>query len=746
MTAQIGDTLNGRYRVEALLGIGGMGAVYRAFDILREEPCAVKEFQLRNLPSREETNLHVDGDGTRPRGKKKGRVISREQAAEQFLQEARLLVKLEHPNMPKVTDYFEVRDDYFLVMSLVEGRDLAGLMEERGDQPFPEQQVKEWMAQVMDAVVYCHSRGVVHRDIKPANMILDRNGKTYLVDFGIAKSFQSSGSTPGTGAITPGYSPPEQYGKGQTDFRSDIYSLGATLYAMLTAREPMEATERKRGNEMPTSRQINSAVSSNLDEVIQHAMALHLNDRYKSVDEMRNALGWVGGKSHSTEVESKSSNGKGPAVREELRQVSMEERRKENLASILSLVMGIAGIVLPVFIISIPAIILGTFLKRNHPMTKENRKDFQRAATGQTLGYIGTLMSCLFWGGLVAWKGGLPSWFEPTSTETPTLTSTHTITRTPTRTATQTLAPTLTNTVSPTTLPSPTRGNSWTRQKDGMVMIYIPEGPFTMGTNAVDYENARPEHTVEMDDYWIDQTPVTNAMFQLFIDGGYKTDAERNGFGVVFQPNKVMRQIGGATWLHPRGASTSIGGWDHPVVQVSWNDAMAYCAWVDAAMSLPTEAQWEKAARGPDGRDYPWGDGGVGDDLLNYGDSNLNTWIIDWNNSNPQNQFHPWGYSGNDGFLFTSPVGNYPRGASPYGVLDMAGNVMQWVLDRYEYGYTSQIGQSNPQGPNNPPLRSYRGSWWSRTAEGAYSYIRYGDYPNYTSDYLGFRCTTSRLP
>ena len=721
MTVQIGETLKGRYRVEGPLGEGGMGAVYRAFDILQEQSCAIKEFQLGKLSSDDATHFHEEGDKTRLREKDLP-VNIREKAAEQFLQEARLLLKLEHPNLPKVTDYFEAGGNYYLVMFLVEGHDLDSLMEERGKVPFPEKQVMEWMAQVMNAVAYCHARGVIHRDIKPANVIYDRKGRTYLVDFGIALPKDASGGMPGTSAVTPGYSPPEQYRQDPTDFRSDIYSLGATLYALLTGRDPVDAIKRSKGKAMPGPRQLNPSMSPGMDLAIKRAMSMDINDRFQNIDEMRTALGM------------------------EIHQLPPGDLRA-SAASLASLVLGIAGLFLPVFIISIPPIILG-FLSKKRADGNDNSRDSRFAAIGQKLGYIGIVISCLFWIILTAWrpweKNQAVAVATNTSTIIPSLTSIPTDTLTPTLTVTATLAPTFTKMVPQ---PTPTNSSAWTRQKDGMVMVHIPEGKFTMGTNDGDYEESRPVHEVGMDDYWIDQTDVTNAMFQLFVDSGYITDAQKKGFGEVFQPDKSEVQIGSTNWLHPRGPKTDFGGLDHPVVQVSWNDAMAYCAWVGAGMRLPTEAQWEKAARGTDGRMLPWGDGGMGPDLLNYGDEKLRVWILDWDKTAPASkQVFPWASGGDDGYLFTSPAGHYPDGASPFGVLDMAGNVMQWVFDAYEYGYYSQLGQSNPQGPNSPQLRVYRGGWWARTQEGQYTFIRYGGFPNYTIDYIGFRCAASILP
>jgi formylglycine-generating enzyme required for sulfatase activity len=106
----------------------------------------------------------------------------------------------------------------------------------------------------------------------------------------------------------------------------------------------------------------------------------------------------------------------------------------------------------------------------------------------------------------------------------------------------------------------------------------------------------------------------------------------------------------------------------------------------------------------------------------------------------------PWGSSGNDGYRFTSPVGHYPNGASPYGLMDMAGNVMQWVNDFWSEGYANQKGISNPQGPGNGLQHVYRGGWWSKTEMGNYTFIRNGFPSNFTTDYIGFRCAISSLP
>ena len=242
---KIGEELHGRYRIDALLGEGGMGAVYQAFDWLKQRKVAVKEFLLRNLPSEgdspeiESTQAHR---GSKP--------LTREQALLQFRREAELLSRLTHPNLPEVLDFFTQEDQGYIVMTLIEGKDLYSLIEEH-NAPFPEEQVRKWLEQILNALAYCHSHNVIHRDLKPENLILADDGKIFLVDFGIAKTLGTTSTltTVGATALSPGYSPPEQYaGVGGTDERSDIYSIGAVLYFLLTGKNPVESTMRLAGD------------------------------------------------------------------------------------------------------------------------------------------------------------------------------------------------------------------------------------------------------------------------------------------------------------------------------------------------------------------------------------------------------------------------------------------------------------------------------------------------------------------
>ena len=280
--------------------------------------------------------------------------------------------------------------------------------------------------------------------------------------------------------------------------------------------------------------------------------------------------------------------------------------------------------------------------------------------------------------------------------------------------------------------------------KDGMVQVYVPAGKFLMGSTSADidrvletcvpcrhewFQNEIPQRQVYLDAFWIDRTEVTNAMFAEFVaETGYETDAEKEGGGIVLNLfARDWKLVKGANWQHPRGPTTDIQGLDdHPVVQVNWNDATAYCEW--AGRRLPTEAEWEKAARGTDGRMYPWGNQPPTGNLVNFADSNLGT---------------PMSNRGeDDGYTFTAPAGSYPDGASPYGVLDMSGNVWERVADWYSDTYTRAPAR-NPTGPSSGDHRIIRGGSWSRAAWHVRTAFRYRYSQGNRSSGQGFRCASS---
>jgi formylglycine-generating enzyme required for sulfatase activity len=288
----------------------------------------------------------------------------------------------------------------------------------------------------------------------------------------------------------------------------------------------------------------------------------------------------------------------------------------------------------------------------------------------------------------------------------------------PTPTATQTLSPTSTPALStPTSTatasavpPTATATATATRTAAPPIvaplsgMVHVPAGEFVMGGDEGGSDE-RPVHAVYLDDFYVDKTEVTNAQFAGFLN-------ERGN-----------QEEGGATWLHVEDEACLIAEIDgqyrpkngyesHPVVEVTWHGAVAYCEW--AGRRLPTEAEWEKAARGTDGRTYPWGEG-IDCDRANYG-----------------------GCAGQ-----AIEVGSLPSGASPYGALDMAGNVYEWVLDWYDGVYYAASPSSNPQGPVSGSCRSVRGGSWVNGEKRVGVTARFSNAPDNAINNVGFRCARS---
>jgi eukaryotic-like serine/threonine-protein kinase len=273
-----GEVLRGRYKIQERIGQGGMGSIYLADDMrLKGRQCALKEVEYdRALPE----NI-------------------RQEARDQFLREATILARLDHPNLPKVSDFFSNGPRDYLVMDYVPGKDLrALLLEARRNKVFiPEKDVLSWAEQLANALAFLHAQEppIVHRDIKPSNLKLMPHGLLKLVDFGLVKILAPEEVTITIiqGQGTALYTPLEQYGGSDvhTDIRSDIYSFGATLYHLLTNEAPADARKRFLQPESLVSiRQINPDVSQRTEKAILWAMSLHPDERPENIEEFQQAL------------------------------------------------------------------------------------------------------------------------------------------------------------------------------------------------------------------------------------------------------------------------------------------------------------------------------------------------------------------------------------------------------------------------------------------------------------------------
>jgi len=250
---------------------------------------------------------------------------------------------------------------------------------------------------------------------------------------------------------------------------------------------------------------------------------------------------------------------------------------------------------------------------------------------------------------------------------------------------------------------------------DGMILVHIPAGEFLMGASADDpyaLEDESPAHTVYLDAYWIDRTEVTNAMYARCVSDGGCT------------PPALQSSLERSAYY----AEASCGG--YPVIHVTWDQAQAYCIW--AGRRLPTEAEWEKAGRGTEGRLYPWGDESPTGAMANLCGNEC--------------RMEPRDPVIDDGFADTAPVGFFAEDVSPYGVLDMAGNVDEWVADRGQADYYSVSPEINPSGPTRGDTRVIRGGVFAIIPRGARLTARSFLLPATSSEYTGFRCAAPASP
>ncbi len=256
--------LHGRYVISHLVGKGGMGAVYQVTDLhIPGKLWAIKEMSDAAL----------------------GSATEKAQAVAAFRQEAQLLASLKHPNLPHVVDYFTEGGRHYLVMDFIEGETLDMVLARSGS--LAEGQLLVWAAQLCDVLGYLHGQSdpIIFRDLKPGNVMITPQGQLKLIDFGIARFFKPGQQSDTQPIGTQGYSPPEQYGKGQTDARSDLYSLGVMMHELLTGHDPTQTPFQ-----LPPVRQLNPNVSPQMEQVILQATAMNPHHRFASAEEMKQAL------------------------------------------------------------------------------------------------------------------------------------------------------------------------------------------------------------------------------------------------------------------------------------------------------------------------------------------------------------------------------------------------------------------------------------------------------------------------
>lgn len=660
-----GKQLN-QYQIVAPLGEGGMAAVYKAY-----QPSMERYVALKILPR------HFANDP---------------QFTGRFEQEAKVIASLQHPHILPVFDYGEAEGYTFIVMPFVETGTLSDLLL---GQPLPLEQIQKITAQVGDALDYAHSRGIIHRDIKPSNVLIDERGNCLLADFGIAKMVEGTNQFTQTGGIigTPAYMSPEQ-GLGDTpDGRSDIYSLGVILYEMATggppyhAETPMAVVIKHIHDPLPPPRSTNPQISDSLERIILKSLAKNREERYWTCGEMVHAIQSLddqSGNSESTSIEPS------PVV------ATLIETPVESLPKIDYETP-------PPTPINPPA----------YPTTEQfyqKPKWIPWAIAAAGIFGLGLIVV------LVIWFVSNTFLRQPDDeTDSALLIPTETLSILEIDQSSQTNTPLPATTEAPAHTAIPTQtlesmlgtGDTTMSSVDGAVMVFIPAGEFLLGAGENDPSadvDEIPQVTVYLDAFWIDQFEVTNQQYQTCVNAG------------VCNPPADFESATRFTYYDDRDSA------DYPVINVSWINAADYCQWRDAR--LPTEAEWEKAARGTNGDIYPWGDA-FEDMHSNYCASTILC------PDEPE-----------DGFKDTAPVGSFPTGASPYGVHDMAGNVNEWVADWYDPNYYASLtaGIENPAGPETGAERGIRGGSAGLNATKLRTTNRGSAKPDRYGYYGGFRC------
>ena len=595
-----------------------------------------------------------------------------------FEREAKLLARLIHPNIVKVIDYGEYEGRPYLVMPYLPGGTLKKVL---GKQTAWQESFK-LLIPITEALDYAHSQNMIHRDVKPSNILLTQRGQPMLADFGIAKILDLGGAPELTGTSmmigTPEYMAPEQVTSKTVDHRADIYALGVVLYEMVTGRQPfladtpMAVLLKHNTEPLPHPRQFVPNLPGDVEKVLLKVLAKNPEDRYQSMDEFA--------------VVMKKLLAEPPVEAASFRQQPTETRnvQAENPTRRKSGVNFLAwGALAGVFCIVSVAIIFLLFNGLKKLNTASQTANLPVSATATVI--------------------------DPSPLPVDTVTS---------------IPPSEVPTIAPDLLPAQILDDK------RVPMLLVPAGEFTMGYTPREaqqtfeecqketnnqcelswYSNGMFKHQVTLDAYYIDQYEVTNARYsECVAAGGCNTPSPLGSF--------------------TRDAYYGLAEFDnYPVVHVSWEDSNAYCRWRDAR--LPTEAEWEKAARGPEGLKYPWGND-FGGTKLNFCDKNC---PLTWANKDY-----------NDGYADTSPVGSYEGGKSPYGIYDMGGNVWEWVNDWYDAEYYSNSPLINPQGPETGQFHVIRGGSWSNVYSGLSSSLRSWDVVPSLGQYgyYGFRCARS---
>ena len=579
-----------------------------------------------------------------------------EMILKRFEREAKSVAGLSHPNIVGVIDYGKFEGAPYLVMEYLPG----GTLKERLGRPVPWRDAIQLILPIARALEYVHARNIINRDVKPSNILMTENGEPMLTDFGLVKIFgdkekdTTTITSSGTGLGTPDYMAPEQW-TGEATAQSDLYSLGVVLYEMITGHRPYVA-------DTPAG-----VLFKQASEPLPLPTS-YIPDLPKDIESvLLRALA------------------KDPANRYQDMHILVKEL--ENL---------LAGKKVSASTINTEQLreqmtgrVEGQPTPTPSPARKRGAFPVIAIAVVGALVLLGAIGGCWL---LYTNPGILSLGAPPTQQTLPSPSATP-----PSPTAippTETIQPTS----EPTSTPPPAETPFPDEIEDSkkVPMRLIPAGEFTMGSDDTGDAISRPAHTVYLEAFYIDKYEVTNEMYDACV---YAVECRRPR-----NPGSVTRST---YYSNPVFAN-------YPVLYIDWSMAVAYCEWRGAR--LPTEAEWEKAARGTDERIYPWGT-----PILDCSYANLAGCVGD-----------------------TTPVDQYDKSQSPYGVYGMAGNVWEWTSTLYKlYPYSATDGREDLSTSGKRIARG--GSWhtFGGNAGNARTDTRFSLDPGYYGAYVGFRCVKS---
>ena len=594
----------GKYKIVRFIASGCFGCTYEAHHTLLDLRVALKEFFVSDFCNRNEYTGNVSV-GTQSKMELYGKLKKK------FLEEARSLYKMKHPGIVRVIDVFEENGTAYYAMEYIDGESLGDLVKRKGK--LPEAEVVGYIRQVAEALKYVHSLNRLHLDIKPGNIMLNKDGKAVLIDFGASKHYDDeTGENTSTllGINTKGYAPVEQVNQSFRSFSpaTDIYALGATLYKLLTGITPPPSTLLH--SEEATLDPLPSYVSTSTRHAVEAAMQLLRKNRPQSVKEWLAIL--IDEEDTNVEIDVPEPE---PGPRPEPLKQSLPQDTQDNLFKPKRTKWIAAGVV---------AVILVSIVIWR-PWQNDSTDDID---------------------------------IDPIENNNPVKDD---------------------EILDGTPIPITVNGVTFN-------MIKVEDGTFTMGATSEmtePWDDEKPTHKVTLSSYYIGETEVTQAL-----------------------------------WKAVMGSNPSFfKGDDLPVEEVSWDDCQDFILKLNSitkrSFRLPTEAEWEFAARGGNKSKHTQysGSGNIGE--------------VAW-------------YDGNSGSK-THPVKT--KKANELGIYDMSGNVWEWCQDWY--GSYSNCAQDNPTGPNSGTRRVDRGGSWGYSAGFCRSSDRNCSTPDFSYDFLGLRLVLS---